>query len=121
MSTPRLLLLIGLIVAPILIVGLAMLVDDSLKANGLVTNVGFLVFGSSVAVAAGLLNDWVRRKEETKDLARALHTELAEHLARCAFDFEVPWKNYLTMGHGETRGSFDLRKFAPMTLPSFPA
>ncbi len=47
-------------------------------------------------------------------LARALHVELSEFVARCCFDFEFPWGQYLKEKHaaGEM-DHFRLNKFVP--------
>jgi hypothetical protein len=55
------------------------------------------------------------RAERCNDLALALYVELAERVARCCFDAEAPWKNYLDMMkcNSANMTAFRLRKFLP--------
>ena len=62
--------------------------EDSTQAN-----TGFLLFGALLAVVATLMMGWLKRAGDEADLARAIHTELADRVARCCFDYEAPWKD----------------------------
>lgn len=83
--------------------------------NDWLANVGFLVLGTLIAVFTTLLSERVRRRTQMRDLARALHVELADRVARCCFDAEAPWNAWLEIhGHGSSVvNSFRLRKFIP--------
>jgi hypothetical protein len=54
-------------------------------------------------------------KDEVGDLARTLHVELADRVARCCFDCEAPWHQYLEPRAGTEwkRDTVGLRKFLP--------
>ncbi len=76
------------------------------------TNVGFLVIGGLITTITSLVSERIKRPSQARDLARALYMELADRVARCCFDCEVPWNNYLSAP--EKMNSFRLRKFSPI-------
>jgi hypothetical protein len=65
-----------------------------------------------------------RAAARAKDVARALHTELADLVARCCFDTEDPWRQCWSPDAPERAYQFDvtrLRSFAPVEPVIFPA
>jgi hypothetical protein len=85
--------------------------------NDFLTNVGFLVLGSLLAIFTTLFSEAIKRPAQARDLARALYEELADRVARCCFDCEAPWSEYLDINNDESAfanmDSFRLRKFSP--------
>ncbi|QIG93782.1 helix-turn-helix domain-containing protein [Bradyrhizobium sp. 6(2017)] len=56
----------------------------------------------------------VLRRSTMPDLARALHAELADLVARCCFDSENKWRQYWpASAQGTTLEKHELRSFAP--------
>lgn len=86
-------------------------------------NVGFLVVGAIIAVIAVLIADAVKRPAQARDLARALHAELSDRVARCCFDCEQPWHAYLNFDnyHPGQMDSVRLRKFSPVPPVIYPS
>lgn len=86
-------------------------------------NVGFLVIGAMIAVVAVLISDSVKRPAQARDLARALHAELSDRVARCCFDCEDPWHAYLDSNnyHPGEMDSVRLRKFSPVPPVIYPS
>lgn len=84
-----------------------------------VGNVGFLILGAAASIYPGFLIEHLRRRRDTKTLARAIHCELANRVARCCFDFESPWKALLTQQ--TDMPAFRLRKFTPEPPIIYPA
>lgn len=93
-----------------------------LKSDSL-ANVGFLVVGAVISVVAVLIADAVKRPAQARDLARALHAELSNRVARCCFDCEQPWHAYLDSDnyHPGQMDSVRLRKFAPLPAVIYPS
>lgn len=115
MSGNRLKLWLGIA----LIFGLAMYaLDQSFAAN-----VAFLVAGALVATITQLVSESGRRIQQGRDLARALYEELANRVARCVFDFELPWEKWVdekTCAPNEV-DLVRLRKFIPVPPTIYPA
>lgn len=88
-----------------------------ISKSDFLTNVGFLVLGALIAIFTTLLGDVAKRPAQARDLARALYEELADRVARCCFDCEVPWSDYLDRNNENSAfanmDSFRLRKFSP--------
>jgi hypothetical protein len=85
-------------------------------------NAGFLVLGVLLAVAISFVNDHYQRAMRSHDLARLLHTELSDLVARCCFDSEAPWSKYWANNPPDRKFNvIDLRKFAPIDPVIFPA
>lgn len=85
------------------------------------TNVGFLVLGTLIAIFTTILSERIRRPAQGRDLAQTLYEELADRVARCCFDYEAPWQSYLSIGVPGSMSSFRLRKFSPEPPIVFPA
>lgn len=100
----------------ILAYSLFMMLRDEWKAN-----TGFLVFGALLAVLATLMMAWLQRASDEADLARAIHTELADRIARCCFDYEEPWGRYDREDFVGSTDSNRLRRFAPFPPIIYPA
>lgn len=97
---------------------IAMILEGDFLAN-----VGFLVIGAIIAIVAVLIADAVKRPAQARDLARALHAELSDRVARCCFDCEHPWHAYLDSDNyrpGEM-DSVRLRKFSPVPPVIYPS
>jgi hypothetical protein len=98
--------------ASVLIIGFIVVVWSS--ESGFLVNVGFLVLGVLLAVAISFLNDVYQRTLRSRDLARLLHTELSDLVARCCFDSEASWSRYWASNLADREFNvISLRKFAP--------
>ena len=85
-----------------------------IATGGDLASVGFLVLGALVAAASGLISEEVRRPTQARDLAHALHIELADRVARCCFDSEWPWNKYSDEDKANIEMTpFRVRKFIP--------
>jgi len=108
----RELVLLAILMVVALVFSIAMM-----ARNDFLTNVGFLVLGSLLAIFTTLLSEAIKRPARARDLARALYEELADRVARCCFDYEAPWSEYLDKNNYDsafkTMGTFRLRKFSP--------
>jgi len=78
-----------------------------------------LILGALLAVLGTRVSAWLKKPADEADLARAIHTELADRVARCCFDFEDPWHEYGI--NPEAIDSNRLRKFAPYDPIVYPA
>lgn len=77
------------------------------------TNIGFLVIGALVGIIPVFWIDETKRQREAQNLALAIYQELANRVARCCYDFEIPWCALLQKP--TQRQVFDVRKFYPVT------
>ena len=112
----------------LLMFALTMFLLGEISNSGWLTNIGFLSLGVLISLFALFADQMTRRKQEAVDLARILHAELADRVARCCYDFEYPWRQSLEpvkareleTAIGKDEGSitkydtFRLRKFAPV-------
>jgi hypothetical protein len=83
---------------------------------------GFLLLGALLAIFTSFAIDIYEQEMRAKNLARVLHTELADLAARCCFDSEAPL--HLFWGPNPSPRTFnviDLKKFAPHKPAIFPA
>lgn len=71
---------------------------------------GLLIIGVVIGMAGAVVAEDVKRRHLRKDLATSFHHELANRVARCLFDFELPWSQYK---RGQTVDKFSARKFVP--------
>ena len=82
---------------------------------------GLVILGGVVSMGAAALAEQLKRSSQAYDVARAVHTELANRVARCCFDFKSPWsriyKNHSIAGMDAER----LRKFSPDSPVIYPA
>lgn len=86
------------------------------------TNVGFLVTGALLSLWGGILADWIKRPHQAADLARGLYVELSDRVARCCYDCEAPWQDYLQDSTPRrTFPSVDIRKFVPEPPVIYPS
>lgn len=86
------------------------------------SNTGFLVFGALLAVVATLLAGWFNRPIAATDLARGIHVELADRVARCCFDYEEPWAQFDPPAANAAGMDVDrLRRFASFPPIIYPA
>jgi hypothetical protein len=94
-----------------------------IATNAFLINVGFLVLGALLAIFISILSEAIKRPAQARDLARALYEELADRVARCCFDFEIPWQTYLDTENpsGGAMSSLRLRKFSPEPPIIFPS
>jgi len=108
----RELLLLAILMVVALVFSIAMM-----ARNDFLTNVGFLVLGSLLAIFTTLFSEAIKRPAQARDLARALYEELADRVARCCFDCEAPWSEYLDRNNENSAFAnmdpFRLRKFSP--------
>lgn len=86
------------------------------------SNLAFLVMGVVLSVFLTRLSEALNRSSERKELARALYSELANRLARCCFDFEKPWSDWVD----DKKASHNvdvlrIRRFMPFPPLVFPA
>lgn len=99
------------IVAALLACLCAVLLADD---NSRFANVIFVLVGGLLTVATTLVAEESRNAVKVKSLARALHIELADRLARCCFDFEAPWGAYVAGRSTRPMGRVRLLKFEPV-------
>jgi hypothetical protein len=112
-----------LVVFGLLIAVVGVLAAVLMAQNNWLTNVGFLVFGALISVFTTLLSERIRQRTAARDLARALYVELTDRVARCCFDAESPWRDYLEMKN-RTPGQMNtirLRKFVPVDPIIYPS
>lgn len=84
------------------------------SGSDFLTNTGFLVLGALIAIITSFVIEIYNRSLRAKDLARVLHAELADLVARCCFDSEAPWQQYWSPNPpAHPVNVIDLRKFAP--------
>ena len=91
--------------------------------ESLLSNISFLVAGASIATITQLAVESARRVQQARDLARALYEELANRVARCLFDYEKPWEQWIDRSNCVV-GEVDLlrlRKFIPIAPTIYPA
>src|SRR6478672_6012274 len=91
----------------------------AVHGDGKPANTVFLILGALLAVLGTRISAWLKKPADEADLARAIHTELADRVARCCFDYESPWHEY-----GIQPAVIDsnrLRKFAPYEPIVYPA
>lgn len=79
-----------------------------------------VALGSVGAYFVTLWHDDRRRKQEAADVATTLYLELADRAARCSYDFDAPWKEYL-QGKGTARKIHDVVKFRPTDPVMYPS
>jgi hypothetical protein len=82
---------------------------------------GFLVLGGFLTVIATLSASWLQRPVHARDLAHALHIELADRVARCCFDFEKPWRQFADAPNPTGMDATRLLRFAPIPPVIYPA
>ncbi|NOT38922.1 MAG: hypothetical protein HOP13_00350 [Alphaproteobacteria bacterium] len=86
------------------------------RIDGMQVNAGFLLLGLVAGTFVSLAVEIAKRPIQARDLARALHVELAEFVARCCFDFENPWQKLFANDHKSTEmHQLRLSKFIPET------
>ena len=100
----------------ILAYSIFMMLREDWKAN-----TGFLVFGALLAVLATLMLASLKRPADVADLSRAIHTELADRVARCCFDYEAPWGKYDQHEDNRPMDPNRLRRFASFPPIIYPA
>jgi len=84
------------------------------RSDGMQVNAGFLLLGLVAGTFVSIAVEMAKRPLQRRDLARALHVELAEFVARCCFDFESPWRKYLAPDlKAKDIDQFRLNKFVP--------
>lgn len=83
----------------------------------------FLLIGALIGVPITLSIETYRRTMRARDLARALHLELADLVARCCFDMEAPWQKIKAGAEPENQkfNAIWLRKFIPAEPVIFPS
>lgn len=82
------------------------------RGDSTAVNVGFLIVGGTLTALVTLAIERARRDSLVLDLASALYIELADRAARCCFDYESPWREYVDMPVAMT--VLRLRKFVPL-------
>jgi hypothetical protein len=103
-----------LLLAIILIANIIFIVVVWILDKNFLVNTGFLVLGALLAIITSFMNELHQRTLRAQDLARVLHTELADLVARCCFDSEAPWRQYWGPNPpGQAFNVIRLRKFAP--------
>jgi hypothetical protein len=120
--TPRSSRPLALAIVGALIVNIIFIVITWLSGKDFLVNTGFLVLGALVAVITTFMIELHQRTLRAADLARIVHTELADLVGRCCFDTEAPWLPYL--GANPPPNGFNvirLRKFMPADAPIFSA
>jgi hypothetical protein len=86
------------------------------------TNTGFLVLGALLSMLPFYLIEREKRSLRVKELARVLHVELADLVARCCYDSEAPWcPLWDPNATVQPNNVIWLRKFAPHRPVIFPA
>jgi hypothetical protein len=85
--------------------------------NESVGKAGYFVLGAVLTMATTLVNEYLKRKRQVRDLARVLYAELTHLVARCVFESEKPWKSYWPKDAGDLMTATELRKFVP-TIPT---
>lgn len=126
-----------LLVLSLLIFAVSFLIGGTATALSNATATSILSFTGSVTGAAlsggvailvfqlGRLHDRKRHEHEklqqVHNLARSLHAELADRVARCCYDFEAPYKAYYFKTPDKPRDSFAIRKFVPAPPVIYPA
>jgi hypothetical protein len=72
---------------------------------------GNLLMGSGIGFGATFAVEIWRRQQQARDLGAALYHELANRVARCCYDFEIPWSGHWVSPQRMNR--FGIGKFAP--------
>jgi hypothetical protein len=90
-----------------------------LDTRGWEVNAGFLILGALLTTTTVVLSDAIKRISQGRDLARALYVELANRVARCCYDYEVPWQRF--GGEQKVVASGRVRKFAPFEPIIYPS
>jgi hypothetical protein len=92
------------------------------RGDNVSTNTGFLVLGALLSMLPFYLIEREKRSLRVKELARVLHVELADLVARCCYDSEAPWcRLWEPNANIQPSNVLWLRKFAPHTPLIFPA
>ncbi len=93
-----------------------------LPLGGDYSNLAFLVMGVVLSVFLTHLSEALKRPSERRELARALYSELANRLARCCFDFEEPWSDWVDENKAPHNVEvLRVRRFMPFPPLVFPA
>lgn len=109
------------VTAAIFLIAIIFIVVAWLTESSFLINTAFLLLGGLLPIFATLWIDYNAQKARGTHLARVLHAELADLVARCCYDFEAPWCK--VWGPGPLVERFDavrLRKFAPHRPVTFP-
>jgi hypothetical protein len=92
------------------------------RGDNVSTNTGFLVLGALLSMLPFYLIEREKRSLRVKELARVLHVELADLVARCCYDSESPWCHFWAPNANVPPNNvLWLRKFAPHRPLIFPA
>lgn len=86
------------------------------------TGLAGITLGTVLAALFSLTRDFLQKRSEAQDVATTIHAELADRIARCCFDYEVPFLTYTypLQADLKERTKEDVVKFRPTDPVIYP-
>jgi hypothetical protein len=83
----------------------------------------FVILGGILTVLTQITLEIQKRQYLVRDLARSLYVELANRIARCVFDIEKPWEQWIESDRANDRSMEvqRLQRFIPIEPTIYPA